>query len=229
MGDENQLIFVRKYSKELRGPFLEVGSRDYGNTQDLRSIFNDKGKYIGLDLSEGKGVDIILDLTQEFEKIDKALNEERFNTIICLSVLEHCEQPFVMADNLTRLLRKGGHIIISVPFAYVFHGYPSDYWRFTHEGVKKLFPKINFDIRLGNSSTPRAKEISCLDNKIGMIEFNSKSNWSKGYIIRGLSAKTLKLLSKIGIFRWFAGYGYVLAPTMINMIGRKSSGKIFCE
>ncbi len=159
MGDENQLIFVRKYSKELRGPFLEIGSRDYGNTQDLRSIFNDKGKYIGLDLSEGKGVDIILDLTQEFEKIDKALNEERFNTIICLSVLEHCEQPFVMADNLTRLLGKGGHIIISVPFAYEFHGYPSDYWRFTHEGVKKLFPKINFDIRPGNSSTPRAREI----------------------------------------------------------------------
>jgi len=224
MGDENQLAFIRKHSEKIEGPFLEVGSRDYGSTQDCRSIFDAGDMYVGIDLSEGKGVDLVLDLTEEFEKIDEALNRERFGTIICLSVLEHCEQPFVMADNLTRLLKAGGHIIVSVPFSFMFHGYPSDYWRFTHEGVKKLFPKINFDLARGNATTPKVNEISPLDEKIGMIEFSFKANRSKGRVLRGLSAKAFKLLAKAGIFRWLAGYGYVLAPTMTNMIGVKDSG-----
>lgn len=39
MGDLNQLSFVKSHQSVLRGPFLEVGSKDYGSTQDLRLLF----------------------------------------------------------------------------------------------------------------------------------------------------------------------------------------------
>ena len=58
MGDKNQYQFVLRHKDELFGPFLEVGSRDYGETQDLRPLFPGE-TYIGIDLSEGKGVDIL--------------------------------------------------------------------------------------------------------------------------------------------------------------------------
>lgn len=61
----SQLKFVQAHRSELRGPFLEVGSRDYGSTQDLRALFSGE-TYVGVDLSEGKSVDRIVDLTLPF-------------------------------------------------------------------------------------------------------------------------------------------------------------------
>ncbi|MHC4328919.1 MAG: hypothetical protein ACYSWW_12470 [Planctomycetota bacterium] len=69
MGDKNQILFVQKFSGRLNAPYLEVGSRDYGNTQDLRPLFADRGKYVGIDMGQGPGVDIALDLTNDFERI----------------------------------------------------------------------------------------------------------------------------------------------------------------
>ena len=144
MGDANQHRFVLELKDRLSGPFLEIGSRNYGNTQDLRSLF--KGDtYIGADLSDGDGVDVVLDLTQSFEVIDEKLGHQRFGTIFSFSVMEHCDNPFLMAENMVQLLKPGGKVVLSVPFAWKFHGYPSDYWRFTTEGVKKLFPRIDWD------------------------------------------------------------------------------------
>lgn len=219
MGAENQLIFIKNFADELEGPYLEVGSRDYGNTQDLRSIFEKKGKYIGIDLSEGIGVDLAIDLTNDFNEIDELLDHERFGTIFCLSVLEHCEQPFTMADNLSRLLKKEGKICISAPFAWKFHGYPSDYWRFTHEGIKKLFPTLSFDQDKGVAAPHKGLNFSPLDKNLGKISFSLKPHWADGHPVRGISAKILGILSRIGIFSWLAGSRYVLAPTSVFLIG----------
>ena len=38
MGDVNQVLFVEKHAEQFQGPYLEVGSKDYGNTADLRRV-----------------------------------------------------------------------------------------------------------------------------------------------------------------------------------------------
>ena len=219
MGDLNQLRYIRMHAHRLDGPYLEVGSKDYGSTPDLRSVFPGSRTYIGADLSEGDGVDVVVDFADDFDAIDGALGGERFGTIFCLSVLEHCSNPFVMADNLTRLLRPGGKAVISVPFAWPFHGYPSDYWRFTHEGVLKLFPGLAFDLSQGMTATPSSRRFNPVDARAGVISFGTKDNWAHGRYVRGITSKAFKVLGKMGIFRWLSGNGYVLAPTMVNLIG----------
>ncbi len=219
MGDKNQLWYIQKNIEEFEGPYLEVGSKDYGTTQNIRSLFSSEETYVGIDISEGKGVDLVLDFTDDFNEIDKRLHGERFGTIFCFSVMEHCEQPFKMAENITRLLKTNGKLCISVPFSWKFHGYSSDYWRFTHEGVKKLFPKLYFDFKKGIISTARFKDFYPLDHDLGKITFGFKSNWEKGYYLRGITAKALQLASKLGLFKWIAGYRYVMPPTLITMIG----------
>ena len=219
MGDKNQLWYVQNHIEEFDGPYLEIGSKNYGSTQNVRSLFPSKETYIGIDMSEGDGVDLILDLTDNFNEIDKQLNSERFGTIFCFSVMEHCEQPFKMAENLTRLLKTNGKLCISVPFSWKFHGYPSDYWRFTHEGIKKLFPKLYFDLKKGLVSTARFKDFYPLDEDLGKISFSCKNYWVKGHYLRGVTVKALRLISKLGLFKWIAGYRYVMPPTLITMIG----------
>ncbi len=225
MGDINDQIYIQNQMSDFRGPYLEVGSKDYGNTQDIKHLFPKAEKYVGIDMEEGLRVDIVLDLTEKMDEIDKKLEKLRFGTIFCLSVLEHCENPFLVADNLTSLLKRGGQICISVPFALGFHGYPSDYWRFTHEGIKKLFPKLSFDLDRSVSATTRKNDFRCIDKELGRIPFSSKYYFRKGNLLQGMSAKFLKTLSCIGLLRWLVGYKYIMPPTHIYMIGKLKDEK----
>jgi hypothetical protein len=219
MGDVNQVLFIEKHAGQLQGPYLEVGSKDYGSTADLQRVLKHDGAYTRVDVQPGPGVDLALDLTAPFEQIDARLGGVRFGTIFCLSVLEHCRQPFAMAENLTRLLDGGGKICLSVPFAWKFHGYPSDYWRFTQEGVKLLFPRLCFDPAQCAAATSRPGDLRPLDRQLGRISFSASRHWREGRILRGMSARLLRLLPKIGLLGWLAGYPYVLAPTNLLMIG----------
>jgi hypothetical protein len=219
MGDINQLRFIQRHAARFFGPYLEVGSLDYGSTQDLRSIFDKRDVYLGIDLREGAGVDLVLDLTGELRDIHEKLGGLLFGTIFCLSVLEHCEQPFRMADNLTQLLEPGGALCVSVPFAWKFHGYPNDYWRFTQEGVKRLFPALRFDLQEGVAATSREDDFRPLDEEVGKIPLSSTFHRQDGHPVRGVSAGILKAFSRVGVLRWLCGYRYVLAPTNIFMVG----------
>jgi SAM-dependent methyltransferase len=217
LGDKNQLIFIQENSDLFNGPFLEIGSK-YGEAQ-LRSYFSGLGEYIGVDMAEGKTVDFVIDFIEDFEVIDNALNGRRFGTIFCLSVLEHCEQPFKMAENMTRLLKPGGKICISVPFAWKYHGYPLDYWRFTHEGIKKLFPGLSFNLKGGTEVSSIDGEFRPLSQDIGRVSIRGRRHRKEGHWLRSLSADIFKILSRIGMFKWIFGYPYLLRPTNIYMIG----------
>lgn len=172
------------------------------------------------DTEDGLGVDVVLDLTEDFGQIDLRLCGQRFGAIFCLSVLEHCEQPFKMAENLTLLLEPKGQICISAPFSWKIHGYPNDYWRFTPESIKKLFPRIKFDMGQSLDATSKLNDFSELNDELGKISFSFIKHRASGHILRGISAKFLKALSRVGILNWLTGYRHVFAPTGVLMIGK---------
>ncbi|MEA1952221.1 MAG: methyltransferase domain-containing protein [Planctomycetota bacterium] len=230
MGSAGQLRFIEQHVHRFEGPFLETGSKDYGNTQDLRHLFSAKTtvngrskadlNYVGVDMFDGPGVDVVADLAGHFDEIDAALGGRRFGTIFCLSVLEHCENPFAMAENLVRLLRPGGKLCVSAPFAFKLHAYPDDFWRFTPAGIQKLFEPLQFRPEDSVWTTGlRNDDFRPVDSQLGKLHFSFSAHQKTGHPLRGLSAKTLSLLAKFGFLRWLAGYRYVLAPTDIIMIG----------
>jgi hypothetical protein len=128
-------------AKQRRAPgrVLIVGSAVYGDKPDRRAMHND---VIGVDMQAGPGVDLVVDMTDQLGHLLSALGT--FAHIECQSVLEHCRKPWVMAENMVGLLQPGGSLHISVPFVWTQHGYPNDYWRFTHNGVRELFPRIQW-------------------------------------------------------------------------------------
>ena len=219
MGSENQLMFVKQHRDLFVGPVLEVGSRDYGTTADLRGLFPDDA-YVGLDMLEGDGVDVVMDLTLPFKQIDAVLGGQRFGTIFCLSVLEHCDQPFIAASNITKLLSPGGRVYVSVPYAWKFHGYPSDYWRFTHEGVKKLFADLRFDESIAATSTEVHGDIHPIDEQLSRFQIRGSFHRRQGHFLRGMSADLIRLLGSIGLARWLTRFRYLMPPTMVDMIGQ---------
>ncbi len=127
-------------------------------------------------MQEGSGVDVLLDFTQDFDVIDKKLKGSRFGTIFCMSVLEHCEQPFKMAENLIAFLKSGGRVCLSAPFGWKSHGYPSDFGRFTPEGVEKLLLDIEFDTTHSLASTSKDGELYKPNTEVEKIKFSSKTH-----------------------------------------------------
>lgn len=133
--------FISTFDIELpeEGRVLIVGSGLKAAKPDRRKLYNDA---LGLDMEEGPGVDMVHDLTAP-------LPAEMLGTFThaeCTSVLEHCNKPWLLANNLEEALCSGGTLLFSVPFAWRFHGYPSDYFRFTAEGVRELFPRIEWKL-----------------------------------------------------------------------------------
>ena len=71
-------------------------------------------------------------------------SEAAFDAVLSIAVLEHCRRPWVVMRELRRVLRPGGHLLLSVPFMQPAHAYPNDYFRFTAEGMRELAVDAGF-------------------------------------------------------------------------------------
>jgi SAM-dependent methyltransferase len=113
-----------------------------------RFLFPGAKEYIRLDIKPIMGItDVVGDaLALPFEA-------GRFDCILASEALEHVSDPFLFAREVTRVLKPGGAVILTVPFLFHKHGDPSDFWRPTDQGMSELFKHFEkVEIRpLGNS------------------------------------------------------------------------------
>lgn len=54
-----------------------------------------------------------------------------FDAVLCSEVLEHIREPRLVLQQIERILKPGGVLLITVPFLFRQHGDPSDYGRYT--------------------------------------------------------------------------------------------------
>ena len=118
----------------LEAPVYEFGSLQVPGQEhfaDLRPLFPGR-KYVGSDMREGPGVDVILDLH------NIALPAGSVGTALVMDTLEHVALPHRALEEIQRILQPNGIAIISSVMQMKIHAYPNDYWRFTPEGFKIL-------------------------------------------------------------------------------------------
>jgi len=122
----------------IRDPIIEIGSFQVPEQigyADLRPLFPGK-EYVGCDMIPGAGVDRI----ENVERL--SFESETIDTILILDTLEHVQNPFAAMDEIYRVLKAGGVVIMSSVMAWPIHDYPNDYWRFTPESFKLLLQRF---------------------------------------------------------------------------------------
>jgi SAM-dependent methyltransferase len=67
------------------------------------------------------------------------LEEASFDVVLCIQVLEHVPDPAAAVRELRRVVRPGGRVLLSTHGIYPFHPNPEDLWRWTHDGLARLF------------------------------------------------------------------------------------------
>jgi len=90
-----------------------------------------------------------VDITGDFAAQKLPVPEESFDTVLCLSILEHCTEPATMVRNIGLILRPGGVAFFWCPYAYI-DGHTGDqgpdYWRFCRDGYLVMARKANLEV-----------------------------------------------------------------------------------
>ena len=119
----------------IGGTMLEIG----GRLNPRAAAFPDF-TYQALDLEDAPGADVevmVGDITH-----CPHLADESYDFIFSLDVFEHIDRPWLAGQEIERLLKPGGVAIHSTLFSWRYHPCPIDYWRFSAEGLKSLFPGL---------------------------------------------------------------------------------------
>jgi|SRR3989344_6429750 len=121
---------------------------------------------------------------------------ESQDAIVCLSVLEHVEDPIRAAQELYRVLKPGGQLFVYVPFLYYYHaekGYYGDFWRFTEDSLRVMFKNFSqFEIRRARGAIETWLKLSPLgrfniallfSRLLDKITGKDKSNQTSGFYV----------------------------------------------
>jgi len=115
---------------------VELGARDINGS--ARSLCADAGRYVGVDMDEGAGVDLIADITEP-----ATLQGQEFDLVVCTETLEHLSEWEAAVETIKRLCKPGGWILVTVPGpGYPHHACPLDFWRFTVADLEAMFADL---------------------------------------------------------------------------------------
>jgi len=78
---------------------------------------------------------------------DTGLPDGFADLVLCTQVLEHSLDPERGLRDIHRILRPGGHLIVTAPHIWFYHPHPTDNWRFTQEGLIRLAMRAGFEPR----------------------------------------------------------------------------------
>jgi SAM-dependent methyltransferase len=78
---------------------------------------------------------------------DIPFDDGHFDVVICNAVLEHVENPEEVVEEFGRVLRPGGVLYLCVPFMQPEHLDPTDFQRYTADGLQTLVRRHGFDVR----------------------------------------------------------------------------------
>ncbi|MHB1117942.1 MAG: methyltransferase domain-containing protein, partial [Minisyncoccota bacterium] len=120
----------------LSGNILDLGGNLNSDYHDLIS-----GSHVvtTVNITAEYGCDMVFDIQDPFP-----IESEKFDVVLSMNVLEHVYGFDNVISETSRVLKKGGIFIFSVPFMHHIHGSPDDYFRYTRSAIEKMLKEHNF-------------------------------------------------------------------------------------
>src|SRR5205823_6133959 len=79
--------------------------------------------------------------------------DAEFDSVITSQVLEHVFTPDAFLEEIRRVLKPGGALLLTIPFVWDEHSQPFDYARYSSFGLQSLLQKHGFEIIEHRKST----------------------------------------------------------------------------
>ncbi len=139
--DEKTLMKSVGFS--THGTLLDIGCAN----QRLKYFLSENCNYIALDYYK-TATDLYGAIPNIYGDAQKLpFIDESADTVALIEVLEHLPDPNAAIAEAYRVLKVGGHLVITVPFLYPIHDAPYDFHRWTQFGLEELALRYNFRIK----------------------------------------------------------------------------------
>ncbi|MCC7371778.1 MAG: class I SAM-dependent methyltransferase [Chloroflexi bacterium] len=145
-------------------------------------------EYIGVDPGDGLGPDV----RGAAEHLPFA--DASADVIVSTQVLEHVDNPDATVAEWRRVLRPGGLVIASTHGMYLYHPIPSDHWRWTHTGLRKLFERNGLRVQ---SLEACERTLSVLVMLLGIHASTFADHHGFGWLFRSGLAGVHALIDRI--------------------------------
>ncbi len=138
---------------------LEIGSREVTGRSTAREQFAN-GEYIGFDYYAGRNVDVVGDV----HRLSSYFKDgERFDIIFTGACFEHFAMPWIVAEEISKMLRVGGMLFVATHFSFKSHERPWNFFQFSDMGLRVLFPSsLGLECIDAGMSTPMIGRFSSL-------------------------------------------------------------------
>jgi SAM-dependent methyltransferase len=91
-------------------------------------------EYVGVDIGNPAA-----DIEGSVEALP--VEDGTYGLVLCTQVLEHVDHPGQAVRELYRVTAPGGRVLASTHGVQVYHPSPTDYWRWTHAGLERMFER----------------------------------------------------------------------------------------
>lgn len=152
-----------------RGQLLDLGCGNKPYEEWYGPLCNST---IGCDVIQSSlnRVDVLCEAT------DLPFEPNSFDTVFCTQVMEHVYDHGKLLSEAHRVLRPGGHLVLTVPFCWELHEEPYDFFRFSKHGLQNLYEAAGFsDITIKANGGKWAAAFQMLLNTV-YSSFKNK-NW----------------------------------------------------
>lgn len=135
--------FLREVARAqwFQGTVLEVGSGQDTFARDVFCEANPRLRFLRSEISPGgygqNGRPPVGCYALYTSVTALGLRDGCLDGVLCSEVLEHVADFGSAINEMARVLKPGGRLLLTCPFLYPLHG-PQDYWRFTPQAFEYL-------------------------------------------------------------------------------------------
>ena len=109
-------------------------------TMPYRTLFTSRGaRYVGADIDGTP--DLLIDAEGMLPLADGSVD-----FVVSFQVLEHVRSVSAYLSTVRRVLKVGGRMFLSTHGVWPYHPHPTDYWRWTREGLPMILEDAGFTV-----------------------------------------------------------------------------------
>jgi SAM-dependent methyltransferase len=142
----NQILkHVRRSLEYIHGNVIDIGCGDMPYRKLIESV--DGVSYVGVDLDNSE-IERAIKPDIYWDGYNLPIESATADCVYLTEVLEHCPDPKTVLSEASRVIKKDGLVIFSVPFIWYLHEAPYDFYRYTPYTIKKMFDDNGFDMEI---------------------------------------------------------------------------------
>lgn len=168
--------WLRRQCEDIQGKVLSIGSENDTDREGncYRNYFVSASSYETSEVEDVLNCDHTLDVRAMPEVKDAS-----YDCVYCSGVLEHVDDYQAGMEEITRILKPGGILLLGLPFRQATHMAPHDFWRFTEYGIKYIL-KNSYEIMV-----------------LTAIDVKSGKHFPASYWVKAMKFKDLQLKANL--------------------------------